>query len=133
MKVHTRQFSQWNDEELGFLFANYRHMTSTTMARHLERTPQAVESRLTILRRAGLIEPAKKTRIKKDVSSSQMRMNKDAVQSEVLFLIDFGDYTDVYRRRVKAGLSEHLLRESPEWFWVRREWKLSKWMTYFHA
>lgn len=128
----TRQFNTWSDEEIGFLFANYQHMTSISMARHLERTPQAVESRLSILRKAGIIAPAKKQRPKKDVSSSQMKMNKEAVQSEVLFLLDFGDYSDAFRRRVKAGLAEHLLREPPEWFWARREWKLSAWMNYFH-
>ena len=129
----AKQFQVWTDEDIAFLIDNYRHMTTDTLAKNLDRTPQSVGSRLTMLRKAGVIVGERVTRTRPNCLEAQMKMNREAVQSEVTFLLGFGEYPDAYRSKVKAGLARYLLKEPPEWFWARKDWALKRWMNFFCA
>lgn len=134
MKAHTEKaFLPWTDEEIVFLIANHEDMTSQAIGSSLGRSKSSVDTRISILRRHGVMPKVVKARLRKDVTTAQMQSNKDAVRSEVLFLLDFGDYAPRWRAKVKAGLAKHYMKEDLKWFWDRREWKLSQWMEFFHA
>lgn len=113
------------------MVASYGQITSAAMALELNRSLTSVDSQLYKMRKQGLIEGIEKRRKCQPVSPNQMTVNKDAVMSETLFLVGYGDYPMFYKRLVRDGLSKAMREKSVNWFWDRRDWILNQWLDYF--
>ena len=124
----------WTNDELDFIIENHGRMTNRTMANHLGRSINGISQKIALFRKAGIIEDDRVPHPKASaVSAPQMVANREAVESETLFLLGFGDYPKQYQWRVINGLRKALKERTDQWFWERREWKLSTWLGYFHA
>jgi hypothetical protein len=124
----------WTEEENLFLIENFNLLSNPEIGVQLGRSTTAVSSRVCILRKQGRLKKGSgSTELRRDATRDQMQSNKDAVRSEVTFLVEYGDYRPEYRSAVKAGLARILLRHDNEWFWERREWPLRKWLELLSA
>ena len=123
----------WNAEQIEFLTLNYGRKTAATMARELDRSLTSVDSQLYKMRKQGLITPIVQQQKCQPVTTNQKAVNRDAVQSETLFLIGYGDYPMFYKKRVRDGLEKAMKDKNLNWFWDRRDWTLSRWLEFFSA
>lgn len=121
----------WTKKDIAYLTDNYGVMTSCAMAIQLNRTMTSVESQLYKMRKAGVLVGTARELRAKPVSSTQMVINKDAVMSETLFLVGYGDYPMFYKRLVRDGLAKSMKEKNTKWFWDRRDWILSRWLDFF--
>lgn len=126
-------FRPWSADEITYLITNHTQMTKREIAIYLGRGLGAIEHKLGQLREMGDAPRGKGKKKSKPVSADQMAAIRDAVDTETLFLIGYGEYPETYRWRVRQGLKRTLRTEDDAWFWARREWRLQRWLDYFYG
>ena len=126
-------FQPWSAEEIAYLISHHTQMTKREIAIRLGRGLGAIEHKLSQLRELGDAPRGKGKKKARPVSTAQMIAVRDAVESESIFLIDYGVYPETYKWRVKQGLKKALRTEDDAWFWARREWRLQRWLDYFYG
>lgn len=129
--IIRRQHKAWNDKDIAFIRKNFGQMTAAAMSRKMGRTLTSVESQIYKMRVSGVINAPTRSQKINSVNDSQMGVNVDAVKTETLFLIGYGDYPMFYKRQVRDGLAKALKEKDAEWFWDRRDWILARWLHYF--
>lgn len=129
--IIRRTNKAWNDKDIAFIRKNFGQMTAAAMSRKMGRTLTSVESQIYKMRVSGAILAPIKSKKCQPVGDSQMGVNVDAVKTETLFLIGYGDYPMFYKRQVRDGLAKALKEKDANWFWDRRDWILARWLHYF--
>jgi len=131
--IKRKKSNAWTTKEVDYLVENYGRVTAAALAIELNRSVTSVDGQLYKMRKLGLIEGIVHKKKCQPVSPNQMLVNLDAVKTETLFLIGYGDYPMFYKRLVRDGLAKSVKEKSLKWFWDRREWVLSRWLDFFCA